>query len=120
MAFDLPFDPAFLGGRLSGDIGGITLYQTRKGKTVAYPASPPKSPPSDAQLSHRIRWRNASKNWTLAAPQNRLDYEATSLRLSLPATGHNLWMHLSFTQSQPVLNVYNAQTGFTLPMPPPV
>jgi hypothetical protein len=120
MEFDLPFDPALLGFRLSGDLGGVTLYQTKKGKTVAYPAAPPKSPPSNAQLAHRLRFGTAARNWKFATEATRLDYESCSLRLSLPATGHNMWIFLSFTQDRGALQTFNHQSGLNLPMPPPV
>lgn len=120
MTFKLPVDPALLGLRLSGDIGGITLYQTKRGKTVAYPAASPKQPPSIHQLHRRNRWSNAVFNWTAAAESVRIDYEACTLRLSLPATGHNLWMHLSFAQDPLALAAFNHASGLHLPMPPPV
>lgn len=120
MAMDLPFDPALLGFRLSGDLGGVTLYQTKRGKTVAYPAAPPKSPPTNPQLAHRLRFANAARNWSSTAPHVRQDYEYCSMVLSLPATGLNLWMFLSFTQDAGALATFNHQARLNLPMPPPV
>jgi hypothetical protein len=33
---------------VSGDIGGMTFYNSAQGKVIAFPAAPPKEPPSSA------------------------------------------------------------------------
>lgn len=116
----LPFPPSLLGLRVSGDLAEMTFFQTRRGKTVCYPATSPKEPPTTLQSAVRSRFAAAVTNWKNATPQTRLDYEQISLKASLCATGHNLWQHLSFTQDQAELNSLCRQTGIETSLPPAV
>lgn len=116
----LPFPPSLLGLRVSGDIAGYTIYQTRRGQTIFYPASPPKEPATQNQLAQRARWRAAAQSWKAASQATRADYERISIAASLCATGYDLWVHMACLQRAAELASLIRITGITIPMPPPV
>lgn len=106
-----------LGFIASGDIDGLTMYTDRHMVTVAFAKAPPDKPPSPLQVVQRARFGSAVANWRAASPAQRDLYEQISLRCSLCMTGHNVWLHLSFHNSQALLDTLNtqAQTNATLP-----
>ncbi len=116
----LPFPGALLGFRVSGDMAGLTYFQTRRRKLVAYPATSPKEPPTPAQQIQRARFRQAVAAWVAAPITTKRAYESVSLAASLCATGHDLWVHLSFTQNASEILDLEHRTGIPLPMPPAV
>lgn len=115
-----PLDPSLLGMHTSGDLGPLTIYQTKRGKIVAFPKAPPKCPPTPAQNTQRYRFRTAIANWKLLSDSQRLSYEQVTLRLSLCMTGLNLWIHVSIVHDFNLLDTLQHQTGIFLSKPPGV
>jgi hypothetical protein len=111
---------SLLGLTVSGDLGDFTLYQRQDRAVVAYPRSPPKVPRTYLQAIQRSRFATAVANWLNADPAERDAYERATLRTALPATGHNLWISLSFSQDDELRDTISRQAGVLLTMPPVV
>lgn len=114
------FPLELLGLNISGDIGGYTMYQDRWRRLEVYPRSPPEVPCSAAQRRRRYQFAVAVQNWRDASEAVRQAYERASLKASLMATGHNLWIRESFRQDAGELATLEAHTGEVLPLPPAV
>jgi hypothetical protein len=112
--------PDLLGLNVSGDLGAYTLYTNRNRKLVVYPRSPPQVPATPQQLAQRARFAAAIANWTAAPAATKYAYEAITLRLSIPMTGLNLWIALSFRNDQQLLDTLTRQSAIYAPLPDPV
>ena len=82
----------WLGVDLSGDLGDWTIYRTRRGKIVFFPRSPPKEPASPKQIAQRLRFSTSMANWVATSATVKSQWEQVTLRLSVCATGHNLYL----------------------------
>lgn len=121
MKTTVPLDRAmftFLGLEISGDLGDFTMWRTRRGKIVCYPRTVPGTVPSVAQQNHRQHFRESVARWNLLTPQQKADYESASKALSLPMTGHDLWIRWTFAGSLAEANTIQRLSGFTLILPP--
>lgn len=107
-------DPSILGLHVAGDLGPLTIYQTRKGKIVAFPKAPPCKPPSPAQLVQRYRFARSIETWHLLAKSDQALYELVVQKLSLCLTGMNLWMHFCLCPDDGVFATLQQQAGITL------
>lgn len=116
----LGIHPDMLGLRVSGDLGEMTMYTTRHLRMVIYPKSPPQMPATPGQVRHRTRWAIAVENWKALPDYTRDEWERVSIEASLMMTGHNLWMHFSFSQDQESLASLNRQANASLSLPPPL
>lgn len=105
---------------VSGDLGDLTLYTTKRGLIVAFPRTSPDKPPSAAQVLQRNRFRAAVLSWQASTPTDRSNYEAVTQRLKLPLTGQNLWLHFAFTHDDAARNTLQRQSGLNLTKPPEV
>jgi hypothetical protein len=84
----------FLGLTVTGDLGPLTIYTTRRNKIVYFDKSPPEKPPSDAQLVVRNRWRQAALNWKKKPLADRQAWERIVQKAGLRITGYNYWISL--------------------------
>lgn len=104
---------------IAGDLGDYTLYQHKKRGLVAYPKSPPLVPNTAAQAAQRQRFTQAVRNWQATSVATRTLFEQVSQRLRVPMTGHNIWLHLSFSQDEPLRRTLEHQAMLPLPLPMP-
>jgi hypothetical protein len=100
---------------VSGDIGGITFYNSAQGKIIAFPASPPKEPPSAAQLVMRQRWRLAMKSWSNLSAQQRSTWRQAVTRAGLKISAPNLWLWYQLYRDRATMATIERQSGSTLP-----
>jgi hypothetical protein len=117
----VPLDRAmfsFIGLAISGDVGDFTMWRTRRGRLVMYPRTVPGKVPSIGQQNHRQHFRESLGRWRLLSPQQRAAYEDVSLRLSLPMTGHNLWIRWTFAGSLAEAQTLQRLAGVVLSLPP--
>jgi hypothetical protein len=105
----------FLGWRPTGDLGPLTYYTTKKGRVVAYPRSPPLSPPSARQVLQRSKWQAASLRWQALAQTTRIKWSTAAKRANLRYTGYSLWMRWATTSCEGLRKTITHQTGITLP-----
>lgn len=110
----------WLGMYISGDVGGYTVYTTRRGKIVWYPASPALKPPSPLQQKQRLRFKLAQANWRLLSPALVATWEHLTKVLCLPLTGQNLFISLSLRPNNDALTSATRKAGVVLSPPTPV
>lgn len=107
-----------LGLVVSGDLGDLTIYTDRFGKKVVFPKSPPKDPPSAAQVVQRQRFADAQAAYMSLTHEEKTAYENLALAASLCATGQNLFIHVSLTRAWQFLATLQRQWGIDVPAPP--
>jgi len=115
VAVSLP--PSILALRISGDCGGITYYTDRFGRTISFPAAPPKKPASPKQIACRLRFRWSVQAWNELTPLEKKFYEDCTQRLSLCLTGCSLWISLCLQRRLPLWETLKKQSGLPLPRP---
>lgn len=109
-----------LGRTIRGDVGDFTLYTTKRGKLVWFPISPPKKPPSSAQLLARGRFTTAQRQWAALSKTLKAEWETLVLRNSLCMTGQNLYISLAINPDPNALTTANKRAGLSLSAPTPV
>lgn len=109
----IPWD--LLGWNLSGDIDGFSIYTDRFGKKIVYPKSPPKTPPTAAQLRQRARFRTAVLAFMALSSATREDFEEACRRASLVLGGCALYTSAALTDSNESIQALARQTRLVLP-----
>lgn len=107
-------DLSLLGLHIGGDLGPVTIYQTKRGKVVAYPIAKPKSKPTAAQNLQRYRFMRAVHTWQDLTDDQQQAYEDTTNVLSLCATGMNIWISLCLTHDIPAWLALKRQANLPL------
>jgi len=105
--------------QVSGDLGPLTIYTDRHGRKVAYPKSPPKSPPTDLQLGVRNRFRTSQAAYMDLSTVDKLAWETLVRRSNLCMTGQNLYIHVAMMLTFGFLDTLMQQTGVTVTPPDP-
>lgn len=100
---------------ISGDIGPLTCYNTATGKIITFPVSPPKEPPSAAQLVMRSRWRQAMQTWSSLSSEQQTAWKLVASRGRLKLSAINLWLWYQVTMDRSIITTLERQTGVTLP-----
>ena len=108
-----------LGLQVSGDLGPMTIYTNRHGKKVFFPKSPPKKPPSVAQIALRARFKSSQADYMALTDAEKLDYENLTKKTCIPMTGQNLWIHVSMTGDQSALDNLERQSDISVVTPIP-
>lgn len=103
------------GLRVKGDIGPFTLYTDRFGRKTAFPISPPKEPPTAAQLRQRDRFRQSHSQWKQLTTIQKANLEEACRRASLCLTGKNLFMSACLLNKDASLQAIGRQTNLELP-----
>lgn len=113
MAWSIPWN--LIGLQVSGDFGDTTIYTDRYNRKVVYPKSPPKEPPSPAQVQSRDAFRAAQASWAALSVVEKAALENACRRTSIPLTGQNLWIHCQLTGDSQAYTTIQRQSGITLP-----
>lgn len=105
------------GMNLQGDVGGLTVYQSKRGPIVSFPKAPPKMPPSVLQSTFRNMWRMYGQIWRTLTEAERQQWRLTAARLRLRTSGAGLFYSFMRTQDRTTLATYArlARTVLTLP-----
>ena len=98
-----------------GDWGPLTLYRDHQGKIVAYAKTWPQKAPSADQVTRRNLFRAAALAWNALPAAKRSDWTLAAHRVSLCATGYNLWVWWQLTPDPAALATIARQTAVTLP-----
>jgi len=109
-----PFDPSLLALKISGDCGGITYYQNKNHKTVAYPAAPALRPPSPLQQINRARFALGMQAWRMLTMRERAEYHSACDRLGLCMWGANLFLLMALSDPSVLHRTISHQTGTAL------
>lgn len=112
-----PSTRVWLGLTVQGDLGPLTLYTSKRGKTVWFLRAPPLRPPSDLQENFRDFFRTAAASWRQTAPANRTNWQLAANHCSLGISGYNLWVWYSYTRDEPALKTIERQSGIDLYRP---
>lgn len=111
-----PFLP-LLGLYVAGDLADWTLWTTKRGRIVWAPRSPPRQPPTAAQLKQRARFAVAQQTWAAISSTLKAAWEQAMITCDLDMTGQNAVMSLALNPDPDALASINKRTGLNLPMP---
>lgn len=114
MAMTAPFPWKFCGTNIQGDIDGLTLYVSSRGKVVAFLRAPPDKPPSPDQISIRNRWRAAGAAWAALPEGQRTNWLNVARQLRLRIGGYNLWTYWYTTGQDEVIRTMERRSGLAL------
>ncbi|HWN10119.1 MAG TPA: hypothetical protein VNO50_12785 [Pyrinomonadaceae bacterium] len=109
-------DIAFmLGFSAQGDFGWSSWYTRKNGSKVCFPKyvldGKRKTP---ARVAQRDKWRAAAAEWRLLTQQRKKDWQAAARKLSLPATGYNIFLWYQISNNTAVIQTIERQTGISL------
>jgi hypothetical protein len=86
-----------LGMRTQGDVGGLTIYQSKRHQLVWFPQAPPKNPPSSQQRRQRAKWRAAARAWRRMAADDQASWARAARRAKLPISGYAFFVAIYTT-----------------------
>jgi hypothetical protein len=104
-----------MGLQVSGDFADLTIYTDRYGRKVPFLKSPPKEPPSPAQVAQRASFRAAQQSWAALSASQKAALEDACRRTSIPLTGQNLWIHTKMKLDDAAYHTIERQSGINLP-----
>jgi hypothetical protein len=113
MAWTVPWN--LLALRVSGDVGGFTIYTDRNMRKVVFPKSPPEKPPSPRQLDNRRRFRDAHAVWKTLTAEQKSNLEHACRVLSICQTGKNVYMSACLLNDDAALRTLERQSQTPLP-----
>ncbi len=82
----------WLGWNATGDLGGLTAYTRRTGRTVWFVKSPPLKPPTYHQRVMRNRFRNIAVAWNALRPAARRSWMRAAHAARLRIGGYALYV----------------------------
>jgi len=109
-----------LGINVSGDLAGLTIYTTRRGKKVSFLQSPPTKALSVWQLAWQRNFRWGMFLWRDLTQSERENYGRVCDLASLCMLGHNLWLHAYLGGDNRLLESLSCQYQIPLRLPPPL
>jgi len=104
----------YIGWIAWGDIGEMTCYVSKRGKTVWLKKTYPDKPASPLQLERRAAWSAAAAAWNALTPTQRHQWNLAASRASLCAHGYDLWVHWRITGDQAAIETLERQTHTSL------
>ena len=107
-----------LGFNVSGDVDGLTIYTTRRGRKVAFAQSPPSKPLSVWQLAWQRNFRVGMAIWRRLSQPERDAYRRVCDAACLCMLGHNLWLHAFLGGDNRLLETLESQYHIPLTKPP--
>ena len=110
MAQTRPPFATLLGFNATGDLGGLTAYTSRKGRTVWFKKSPPLRPPSYHQRVMRNRFRNIALTWSALAADRRAAWIRAAHAARLRIGGYALFVWYQFHQSRATIQTIERLT----------
>lgn len=105
---------SFIGLRPTGDIGGFTVYTSKKGRVVWFPKSPPKTPFTRLQLRHMKHFEFAARAWQRQTQEVRNAWNLAARRAHLYLSGYTLWTYWQTTRKRQTIRTIERQSGIHL------
>lgn len=112
-----PENKCWIGLSAQGDLGPLTIYTDKRGKTVFFLRAPPLVPASPTQEVMREFFRNAASQWRKTTRANRDAWQRAANRCSLGISGYNLWVWYLRHREEKVIETIERQSGETLIRP---
>ena len=109
-----------LGLNVSGDLAGLTIYTTRRGRKVAFLQSPPTKALSVWQLAWQRNFRWGMSLWRALTQIERENYQRVCDLASLCMLGHNLWLSCYLSGNTRLVETLSCQFKIPLRLPPPL
>lgn len=110
---------SILGLRVTGDLGPVTMYTSRRGKVVVFDKAPPLTPQTARQLIMRSRWRAAADAWKAMSEADRETWRAAAAAAKLSIPAYQFWIFASTKpNSSGIVKTVERQSGITLPNKP--
>lgn len=104
----------FAGLNVTGDVGPLTVYRSRRGALVFYPRMPALNPPSALQLVQRNRWTMAARMWKALLPDARANWERATKLAGLRCQGYNLFVFWASGGNPNIIRTITNNTGVEL------
>lgn len=82
----------YLGFAPTGDLGDLTIYTAKNGKTVYFLKAPPLVPATLFQKRQRSRFRNVATLWWQLTQEKRNAWLQAAKTANLYCTGYNLFL----------------------------
>lgn len=120
MSTKIDIHPSLLGIAVNGDLGPVTIYTDREANKIAFPRSPPTSPPTARQVNQRERVRLANSQWKALSNEEKRRWENAARATSLPMTGFNAYVSLALCPDKGTFSTLNRQSGQNLTEPTPI
>ena len=114
MAQTRPPFASLLGFNATGDLGGLTAYTSRKGRTVWFKKSPPLTPPSYHQRVMRNRFRAIAVSWNALLPDRRAAWTSAAHAAHLRIGGYPLYVWFQTHRDRAAIATIQRLTGETL------
>lgn len=114
MAQTRPPFASLLGFNATGDLGGLTAYTSRKGRTVWFKKSPPLRPPSYHQRVMRNRFRTIATSWNALIPDRRSAWIRAARTARLRIGGYALYLWYQTTRDRAAIATVERLSGETL------
>ncbi len=111
MAQTKPPFAAWLGWNCTGDIGGITGYTRRNGRTVWFKKSPPLRPPSYHQRVMRNRFRSIATAWNAMPEARRQSWIRAAHAAHLRIGGYALFVWNQFHHDRAAIATIQRLSG---------
>ena len=103
-----------LGIRAQGDIAGMTVYRTKRGKQVIFPKTRPKAPPGPLALRNQNRFRLATAAWVAIGQVAQRKWKNAALRSHLGITGYNLFIAWQMKRDRAAMKTIERISGQVL------
>lgn len=101
----------FLGLVMWGDLGPLTMYRSGQGRLVIFKKTWPDTPPTPPQVAARESMTTCGRSWQGLTPAMKAGWRMVARRLSLAASGYNLWVSWRFKQDVEKLLTLMRQSG---------
>lgn len=101
----------YLGFRLSGDLGGFTMYTYCRKRPVFFVKSPPLTPPTSRQISQRNQFRLVGYLWRSIGPEKRALWTDLAKAAKLRILGYQLFLHWTLRNDKPTILTLVRLTG---------
>ena len=104
-----------LGLDVQGDIGPVTIYQSKRQGLVAFAKAPPLLPPSRLQIIRRRKFALVGLLWKNQDPAFKIRWRQIAIKARLRISGYNLFMHCLLKQDTGLMITLRHQTGLDFP-----
>jgi hypothetical protein len=104
-----------LGFSAQGDFGWSSWYTRKNGSKVCfakYVLDGKRATP--ARIAQRDKWRAAAAQWRLLSTEQKQNWQQAVKKLSIPATGYNVFLWHQISANDAVIQTIERQSGINL------